>query len=1136
MLPVSFSHPPAWVDSRARAVVKLAVDSHAPGSTLLSLPPCHPSSRFRCLAAHAFPTLPLPPPFPRSLPPPPLPPPSSPSLPPYFPPLPLSLQTPFFLRAAVKAAVDSHARVLAGERWVRTYGNFRVAREVNIGQTPSAAPEGPVVAAASAARQSIGLLGIKSFFEDAADATSGNGAADSASAVNGAAATAGPFVAAGNDASVANALANGATDSSSGASSSSSSAATAGPFVAVGNDASVAKALENGGTDSNSGTSSSSSSASSAAAAGPFVAAAGNDASVASVLESGATDSNSGLSAPSLSSSSSQSSSSSSSPESAPVFKAKGWMLPHAQQPSDLAPKSIAFHGGAVLSDPITVYLIWHGTWTDERKAPVRAFIQSLADAGAGSAGGSAGGSSEAGSVREWWNVNRLYHSGREHVTGSIVLGTPEVEIEAASSGEGQPPASKNEVNAIINYQLRSRTLPRHDSAIYAVFTSDDVDMAGFGSSFCAFHDVSTVHFTWTGLPSRFIPQCTHAAAPGNTYPHGDRALAGLISNFAHVLAAAAANPNLLSWFDKEGREAMGLCGNNWGTVHTSRDPLPVEYNAVGKGGERFLLPTNLNPVTGSCVNGLSVLPGQCGPKFFGFPCDTVTATEAGTEPPAEAAAAGSDGLGSGAGSGLGAAAASVVGGEAEKAVVGGEGDARKVKDPRVAEAEAAGLDLSVGGKNVGRFLEPGQFDPAKGDRDEDDGSKGQGGESAVDSGAGSNVFESTGYADKGGEEERRGEGGDVYGGTKGGDPFAVERTGEEGLGADEEVGASEKVGAGAGAGAEDKSEGKGEGDTDGDDVFQSTGYPPDSSADEEEESKPKAGGGGGGSAGAEGKAQPGEVNPFVHHSNLDENPAAAAALAGGGTGDDGGNSEGGTGEGSTGDDGGSGVGADTEETSESGDGDVFERLGYSEGGEQGEGSEKGEEGEEGSEGKGGESEEGGEEGGSGDGSNVFENTGYPDSDDAHGASSASAATNDAHPSALFPGGSNTPMNVFDDLGDGGSEEVGADGAGESSGESSSGSASGGSSGGGGVSGAGGLVSGGFQAGLSAGFEFDLSQFKLGERESPSAPHLFPDAAAAAAVGSKGEVQQQQQQQQQQPQQPEQPQQEEREKWVFSGV
>ncbi|CAI5516796.1 unnamed protein product, partial [Closterium sp. Naga37s-1] len=77
----------------------------------------------------------------------------------------------------VKAAVDSHARVLAGERWARTYGNFRVARELNIGQTPSAAPEGPVVAAASAARQSIGLLGIKSFFEDAADAASGNGAA-----------------------------------------------------------------------------------------------------------------------------------------------------------------------------------------------------------------------------------------------------------------------------------------------------------------------------------------------------------------------------------------------------------------------------------------------------------------------------------------------------------------------------------------------------------------------------------------------------------------------------------------------------------------------------------------------------------------------------------------------------------------------------------------------------------------------------------------------------------------------------------------------------------------------------------------------------------------------------------------------
>ncbi|GJP45411.1 hypothetical protein CLOM_g4807 [Closterium sp. NIES-68] len=787
---------------------------------------------------------------------------------------------------AVKAVVDGKARVLVGERWSRAFGHRRVAQEVKFGQTPSAAPEGPVVAAASDARKSIGLLGIGPYFKDAAQGASADTAADGGVG-------AGPFVAAGNDASVVNALANGAMDSSSGPASSSSSS-------------------------------------------------------------------------------------------SAPVFKSKGWKLPYTDQPIDFAPKPVSYHGGAVLSDPITVYLIWHGTWPEERKAPVRAFVQSLSDAGL---------ANEPGSVRDWWNANRLYHAGREHVTGSVTLGTPEVEIDAAPSSEGQPPASKNEINAIINFQIRSRTLPRHDSAVYAVFTSEDVDMAGFGSSFCAFHDVSTVHFTWTGMPSRFIPQCTHAASPGNAYPNGDRALDGLIANFAHVLAAAAANPNLLSWFDKEGREAMGLCGNNWGTEYASKDAPPVQYNAVGRGGERFLLPTNLNPITGRCINGLSVMQGQCGPKFFGFPCDSVTASEADTEPPAEPAA------------GLGAAAASVVGGEAEKAAVGGDGDARTVKDSRVAEAEAAGLDLSVGGKAVGRFLAPGQFDPAKGDRGEDEGSAGQVGGNADDSGAGSNVFESTGYAD-GGDKEGATDKEGAAGAAGAANPFDVEGAGDDGadggVGAEEAVGAEEGAGADAGAGAEEKGGKEKVGGND--DVFQSTGYP-DTDGDGKEDEQ-EGGGSDGGRVGASGATQPEEVNPFVHH-------AAAASDAGAGN-------WGG------------------------GDSNVFERSEYPESEQGGDGSQQGEEsrGDEES----GESEQG-EEGGK----------------DNSGASEEKGGSEGGEVSAGKEESSR-----------GGASNVGALSLGQ----------------------------GGFEAGASGGFEFDLSQFKLGERESPGAPHFFPGDASASTYAS----------------------------------
>ncbi|CAI7899100.1 unnamed protein product [Closterium sp. NIES-54] len=293
----------------------------------------------------------------------------------------------------------------------------------------------------------------------------------------------------------------------------------------------------------------------------------------------------------------------------------RGLMKPYSGRVPSYAPKTVSYKSGPVMSQPLEVYLIWHGTWPASQKTPVQKFVDSISDDTL---------ANKPGSVKDWWNINRLYKAGATYVTPTVSRSNTEIDIAAASSASGQTPLKKADLLALINFQILSGSLPRISSAVYVIFTSADVDVDGFGSDFCAFHSVSgNVKWAWVGMPEKFLAKCTHSAAAGLEYPNGDRILDGLISNFAHVLSEAAVNPNLNSWSDDNGNENMDLCSGIWGTEYLSDDSPAVQYNAVGVDDYRFFLPTNLNPSTGYCMNGLSVLPGACGKDLFNYPCDT---------------------------------------------------------------------------------------------------------------------------------------------------------------------------------------------------------------------------------------------------------------------------------------------------------------------------------------------------------------------------------------------------------------------------------------------------------------------------------------------------------------------------------
>ncbi|CAI5537042.1 unnamed protein product [Closterium sp. Naga37s-1] len=173
--------------------------------------------------------------------------------------------------------------------------------------------------------------------------------------------------------------------------------------------------------------------------------------------------------------------------------------LPVLPVPS-YAPKTVSYKSGPVMSQPLEVYLIWHGTWPASQKTPVQKFVDSISDDTL---------ANKPGSVKDWWNINRLYKAGATYVTPTVSRSNTEIDIAAASSASGQTPLKKADLLALINFQILSGSLPRISSAVYVIFTSADVDVDGFGSDFCAFHSVSgNVKWAWVGMPEKVSARC----------------------------------------------------------------------------------------------------------------------------------------------------------------------------------------------------------------------------------------------------------------------------------------------------------------------------------------------------------------------------------------------------------------------------------------------------------------------------------------------------------------------------------------------------------------------------------------------------------------------------------------------------
>lgn len=226
----------------------------------------------------------------------------------------------------------------------------------------------------------------------------------------------------------------------------------------------------------------------------------------------------------------------------------------------------ITYQGGAVMTDPITIYYVWYGNWTDNKVAPLlEDFARNI-------------GSSDWYSIStKYYQFQRQTEAGagvvmpqvREYVSGQVSFG--------GSIYIGAPYGNSLVDHGIENAVLTAITtdagaLPTDLNAVYFVFTSAEVnETSGWCNSYCGWHgnyDINgknlRIAFVGdTGSCSNCSLQDEYKYYGIDKSPNGNWSADSMVSVIAHELSESATDPDVnssVAWEDDYAYENSDKC------------------------------------------------------------------------------------------------------------------------------------------------------------------------------------------------------------------------------------------------------------------------------------------------------------------------------------------------------------------------------------------------------------------------------------------------------------------------------------------------------------------------------------------------------------------------------------------------
>jgi hypothetical protein len=188
------------------------------------------------------------------------------------------------------------------------------------------------------------------------------------------------------------------------------------------------------------------------------------------------------------------------------------------------------FHGGAVLSLGINVYVIWYGPWATgpgHTRPAMEEFLRHLDDPAA-----------------MYWNILSSYTDQK----GNAVV--PKVRYAGFITDAASHGTKYGDYHAIVKDHLEAGDLPDDPKGVYLVLPDEGIEDTGLCGHLCGSHgyyqaaDGHRVHVAHLVHPNRCPKAC------GRNMP----------KLIAHELAETVTDPEYRGWYDAKGSEMADKC------------------------------------------------------------------------------------------------------------------------------------------------------------------------------------------------------------------------------------------------------------------------------------------------------------------------------------------------------------------------------------------------------------------------------------------------------------------------------------------------------------------------------------------------------------------------------------------------
>ena len=258
---------------------------------------------------------------------------------------------------------------------------------------------------------------------------------------------------------------------------------------------------------------------------------------------------------------------------------------------------AVTYHkGGSIIANP-RVYVIWYGDWgknsctpEDGRKSTASILMDLVKNIGGS----------------RWNSINATYY---QRINGQKVSVSEDIDyggcvVDTGSLGFTLDGVTGATVADVVDAQLQQGKLRADPSGVYLVLTATNVNVNGFLTLFCGYHDYYSlpsmdIKYSLIGDPSLNMSGCVSQL---DVSPNGNPAADGMASVLAHELVEPISDPLLDAWFDELGFENADKCAFRYGQVTRAADG---SYSNMQIGDRRFLIQQNVAANSNMCVSSL---------------------------------------------------------------------------------------------------------------------------------------------------------------------------------------------------------------------------------------------------------------------------------------------------------------------------------------------------------------------------------------------------------------------------------------------------------------------------------------------------------------------------------------------------